>query len=337
MRATEILSERFDYQQYTGPLMRLVTDAYAQTREHGDIEDPKNMINDFLYELGEAIDEVILIPLLKSNPIVYEGVRIRSITVSFSPIFDKPMGAVKLGSISSEMQRYLRKTYPGNPLPTAGVPAITAYIKSHVNFTREARFRIDTDARSAIITIDIDGSQLANLMFLTQDPEIQKAALQTTSSGISGKLFHEIKHAMQSNKLAAKGKTDKEYNRFYTGNPKNMDKDHQYTQTKDGYWLNSEELDSWAANVASEIMNIFGEDTQGMVDYLNASSQGKTINYNGMPIDTTLAHYYREIFNPEYQMNTPRQEVWRKFIKNIYKDIQMYRKSNTWQTPPAGQ
>jgi hypothetical protein len=334
MRAKEFLSERFDYSGYIPILSRLVTDIFYATSAADEYDSPAAKVNAFLYELQEEIDDKILTPLLKDNPIVDRGVQIRSLTISFKPTFDSAMGSLNMGKMSSSVQRTLRKQYPANPLPPAGPTTVAQFLKSHIDFTKEADFHVSPDARSAIINIGMRGSEIANYIFLAEDGAIATAGLKTLSSGIAGKLFHELKHFMQTTKVSKKVGTDVDVNRYYTGNPKTMNKVHHYNNTKSGYWLNSDELDSWAANAAAELHNVFGTDVQAMTDYLNATSIGQTINYNGVPVKTTMDSYYQQVFNPRYKMNTPRQDVWRKFVKNVYKDVQMYLKG-TSQTQPA--
>jgi hypothetical protein len=151
---------------------------------------------------------------------------------------------------------------------------------------------------------------------------------------------------MQDVKLSKAGLANKYVNKHYTGSPKASAsaKKRSYEKTNTGYWLNSKEMDAWAANIAAEMSNIFGKDVQGMTDYLNAAAQGSTSVYKGVPVNTTLNSYHQMVFNPRNRMNTDPTTVWQKFIKTIYKDLAMHinapqskitQRVNTLQKPPA--
>ena len=324
MRANEFLAERLDYSAYIPVLHRLISDIFNQVVTDEYSHDAKSKVNTFFYELQELIDTKILTPLLKKNPIVIEQVPIRFITVSFKPTFTSDMGKMSMGSVSANVQRSLKKQYPDAPLPKGGTDTIAQYIKSHLDFTGEAEFNFDPETKNAIIRIDVRGSEVANYLFNSDNTAIATASLKTLTSNIAGKLFHEIKHFIQGTKVTKNFGFNAQVNKFYTGNPKKIDKNKHYATTKSGYWLNSNEMDSWAANAAAEINNIFGHDVDAINQYMNIASKGQTTSYNNVPVNTSLNHYYSQIFNPRYKVNTDRQTLWRKFIKDVYKDLQHY-------------
>jgi hypothetical protein len=216
-----------------------------------------------------------------------------------------------------------------------------------MDFTQMARFYVHPEAKSGIINIEIRASHLGSFLFLSDNSALVTSALQTLTSNIMGKIFHEVKHFMQATKTAKSKETDPrkraDLNRYYTGDYKTMDKQAHYNATRangelgDGYWLNADEMDSFAANAAAEINNIFGNDVAAINNYLNAASRGQTIMHNGIPVHTTVGHIYRELYNPDNQMNTDRTVVWKKFMKNVFKDVQMYlnRSVKTSQKQPA--
>jgi hypothetical protein len=328
MKASEILTERFDYSGYIPIVRNLVHDLFHKVQAT-DQPDPAQKVTHFLAVLQDAINKQVLAPIIADNSLVYNGVQIDTLQLTMLPTFDKPMGKMNLGSMSAKVQQGIRKGYPNAQMPKAGVATMSQYVKGHVSFIGEASFQVFPKTQSAAINMEINGSSMANYLFL-MDAEaagsVVDAGLNTFASGLVGKLFHEVKHYMQNVKIASKPHLDPtvDLNRYYTGDPKTMNRARKYTNTKSGYWLNSDEMDSWASDVAAQIVNIFGTDTQAMVDYLNAASTGQTTMHNNVPVKTDLGHYYRQVFNKRYKVNTPREDIWRKFIKNVYKDIQLH-------------
>ena len=136
-------------------------------------------------------------------------------------------------------------------------------------------------------------------------------------------MMHEIRHFMQSTKVAANVGSDADLRKFYVGDKTKTNK--QLYKTKQGYYLNTDEMDSWAANIAGEIKNTFGNDRRGIDWYLNVVTRGKTARYNNLPVSTTLDHYKDIIINGKAELNVDRQELWKKLIKNVYKDLQFYK------------
>lgn len=326
MRANEFLNERFDYSGYIAPVHALITNVFNQVKASDATAQDK--VAQFAAGLQSAITTQVLEPLVQNDSIVYSGTPIHDIKFTINPVFKGAVGKINVGSTSAKVQRSIRADYPYIEMPRAGIPTIAQYVKGNVHLVGKAHFQVHPKQQSADVVMDIDGTNIANYMFLMDEQiagDIVQSALTTFSSKFIGQLFHELKHYMQLAKIAKQPHLDpsQEYDRYYTGNPKTMDRAKHY-KNKSGYWLNSAELDSWASNVAAEIVNIFGNDTQAMVDYLNASSTGKTTIHQGLPVKTHLATYYKHIFNPRYKMNTPRDEVWRKFVKNVYKDIQLH-------------
>lgn len=326
MKASEILSERFDYSEYIPGLQKTISDLFYQVKATQGTGAEK--VAQFAQALEAAVSSQILDPIAKSTNMVYDSSPISTIQFNIEPVFKGAVGKINVGSTSAKVQRAIKADYPYIELPRAGIPTIAQYVKGNVSLVGKAHFKVHPKRQSAEIAMDINGTNVANYMFLMDDQiasDIVQSALATFTNKFIGLLFHEVKHYMQLGKITQKPHLDatKEYDRYYTGNPKTMDRAKQY-KTKSGYWLNSAEMDSWAANVASEIVNIFGTDTQAMVDYLNASSKGQTTIHQGLPVKTHLATYYKHIFNPRYKVNVPRDELWRKFIKNVYKDIQLH-------------
>ena len=109
-----------------------------------------------------------------------------------------------------------------------------------------------------------------------------------------------------------------------------------YATSDSGYWLNADEMDSWAANAASEINSIFGNDLASRNQYMQAVMSGQPFNYHGAPVDTTLNTYRTKIFDKRRKVNVDRNQLWRKFVKDVYKNVQMYHPS-TSQTQPSVQ
>ena len=326
MKVSEILKEDFDYSQYIPVLKKLITDTFYETLRDEDYDDPKSKVNAFFYSLQDKIDDHVMKPLLKANPIVINQVPIRFLTVSFKPSFDGQVGKMSLGSMSALTQKAMRQRYPGQPLPQAGAKTVAQYIKSHTDFTGEADFHFNSETKNALINIGIHGSEVANYLFNVDEQQIADASLKTLTSGITGKLFHEVKHFIQNTKVAKNMGYNAQVNKFFTGpaNATAQQKNKHYTNTKSGYWLNTDEMDAWAANAAAEISNAFGGDKPAMNQYMNNVSAGHTTTHNGVPVSTSMDHYRREIFNPRYNMNTDRQTVWRRFVKDVYKDLQLH-------------
>jgi hypothetical protein len=334
MRATEFIAERLDYQAYVSPLKNIITNAFYDVVADDEYDDVESKINDFFYRLQEMIDSKVLAPMLKANPMVYNGVQIRSLTVSFEPMYTTPVGKTNLGAVSANVQRAIRSRYPGVSVP-ANAKTNAQYLKSHLDFTKEATFHVDASAKSAIINIEIHAGEVASHLFNSEQPEMATASLSTLTYNIIGKIMHEVKHFVQTTKVAAKGKAGQYLNRHFTGDPHatQQQKRTSYEKTNSGYWLNTDEMDAFAANAAAELANIFGRDTAGIHNYLNAVSKGQTIVYNGVPVNTTMNGYYAQVFNKRYKVNTDRNEIWKRYIKNVYKDLAHY--LNTSQKQPA--
>ena len=232
-----------------------------------------------------------------------------------------------MGSMSAMVQKSLRNRYPGHQLPKGGADTIAQYIRSHSDFTGEGEFSIDTDSKNAFIKIDIHGSEVANYLFNADNQLIADASLKTLGNNILGKLMHEIKHFIQNSKVSKNLGHNAQVNKFYTGDPAKLtpqQKNKKYTTTQSGYWLNADEMDAWAANVAAEIKNVFGNDTHAMNQYMNNASKNQITYHNNVPVNTSLNHYRNQIFNPKYRVNVDRNKLWHRFIKDVYKDLQLH-------------
>jgi hypothetical protein len=327
MRFTEVLTERLDYSAQVVKLTRMAADVYQETNNDYDNDDPVSKINAFLYGLEERIDQEILAPLLAEYPIIDNGVKIVSLTVSFKTIFGKPVKPISPERLALNVRTRMQDTLGYDLAGVSDTELLTQYINGHVHFTKEAEFYLYTKTKSALIRIDVFASKLASMLFLVKDPKFNQMAMRTFVNDLTAQLFHEVKHYLQANKVAGNlGSADKvdQVNKFYTGNPKSMRKTHKYNNTKVGYRLNANEMESWATNIASEIYNVFGEDQTAISRYMNAVSQGTTFSYKGVPVDTHLSFYHSEIFKPSYKLNTDRNVLWQKLLKDVYKNIQMF-------------
>ena len=240
----------------------------------------------------------------------------------------------------------MRDRYKGFDRGAPGEANTAEYFKSNQDFTAEASYYVNATVKSALIEIEIHTAEVGSFLFANDNTALVTAALSTLTHNIIGKLFHELKHFMQDVKISGAGMGNKYVNKHYTGSPnaRARDKQRSYQTTTPGYWLNSKEMDAWAANIAAEISNIFGKDVAGMTNYLNAAAVGSTIVYKGVPVNTSMNSYHQILFDKRNKMNTDPNVVWQKFIKMIYKDLAMHinapqskitQRAKTLQTPPA--
>jgi hypothetical protein len=328
MRANEFINEAFDYQPYLAPLKRVIQDTFYEVTSDDDIDDVDVQLTEFFYRLQQHMDDKILRPLLKANPLNYKGTDIKSLTVSFKLLHDEDsvIGQPNMGALTAAAQRTMRDRYKGFDRGAAGEKNTAEYQKSNQDFTGEASYYVDPGAKSAIVEIQIYAAEVGSFLFVNTNTPLITSSLNTLTHNIVGKLFHELKHFMQDVKLSKAGMADKYVNKHYTGSPNASAsaKKRSYEKTTPGYWLNSKEMDAWAANIASEISNIFGKDVAGMNNYMNAAAQGSTIVYNGVPVNTSMNSYHQLVFDKRNKMNTDPNTVWQKFIKMIYKDLQMH-------------
>jgi hypothetical protein len=318
MRLKEILSERLDYSKEIGILRKIVISVFDNVNTEQD--DPVAKATTFLYELQDKIDDQILSLILDKYPIILEDTEIKSLTVSFKPIAGPALRSPSVKQLAMNIRRGMND----KDLDVSDAELLTQYINGRVSFTKEAEFFVYTEAKSALIRVETFVNKLANFLFIVQDPQINRVALSVFTNDLIGQIFHEVKHHVQTNKIADKFGYDKQVNRFYTGNPKTMRKNQKYEKTKSGYWLNSNEMDAWSTNIAAEIHNIFGSDQQAAVQYMIAVGQNKPFRHKGVSVNTHLAHYRDEIFNPRYKMNTDRTVLWQKLLKDVYKNLQMF-------------
>lgn len=331
MRATEFITERLDYGKYIPVIKSIVSKAFAEAQGDEYADNAAYKIKNFLYTVGQEIDKKVMDKVVKEFPMVVDGLPIVSLSLNFVPTFRDGPESLSMGTLSAHAQRKMKTQYPGAELGQAGVETTAKYIRSHVNFLGAGDFNVNYEAKSAIIKIDAYGYSLTHYLFNAPHTDLVNASLDTLTSNIMAIVFHEIKHYMQG----VKTKThSQKLNRFYTGDPKKMDKQHHYSKTKSGYWLNAEEMSAWAANAAAQIVNVFGNDVQAMSDYIGLVAKGQTLNYNGVPVETALNVYQRQIFNKRYKMNTDRNVLWKKFLKDVYRDLQMHLTS---QKQPSAQ
>jgi len=320
MNAQEIIiNERFDYSPYIPVFKKEINNAIRSTVGQRDLT-PQGKVNDCFFNLSYTLEKSVLDPLLKANPLTVNNVKIRNLSISFKVTFPSPIG--KNPVTRADIQKFVSKKFPNSDLSNAEY-SIPQAIRSYIDFTKGAEFKIDDSAKNAYIKINIDGSRVYNYIFGNTDSESATASIAKLSNEILNMMMHEIRHFMQSTKVAANVGSDADLRKFYVGDKTKTNK--QLYKTKQGYYLNTDEMDSWAANIAGEIKNTFGNDQKGIDWYLNVVTRGKTARYNNLPVSTTLDHYKDLIINGKAELNVDRQELWKKLIKNVYKDLQFYK------------
>lgn len=332
MRANEFITERFDYSKHLPVLKRIIKNTFHSINADEDFYDPKSKVNQFFYDLQDDIDTHILTPLLKENPIAIDGKPVKHLLMSFRVNFEQnPIGTPDVDALNQDVANRLQQKYSKQRfVPSTSLTV--SYIKSLTSFVGEATFGYEQDTGNGIITMDVSGTMIANFAFMSDDTKIVSASLDHLTHDIIGKLIHEIKHYIQSTKVAKNIGYHGQVNRFYTGDVKKLThpetgghyKNKLYGATDSGYWLNADEMDSWAANAAAEINSIFGTDKVAKAEYMNAVAGGRPFNYNGAPVDTTLNTYRSKIFDKRRHVNVDRNTLWKKFIKDVYKNVQMY-------------
>jgi hypothetical protein len=336
MRAKEFITERLDYSDYLPVLKRIIKNTFYSINSDEDLYDPESKVNQFFYDIQHDIDAKVLAPLLKANPITItddEGnkIKVRHLLMSFNVRFDEPMGSLDIDGLNAHAVEQLSATYPDKDFkPSSETTAM--FLRSYSALTGEAQFSYEEDTHNGLINMDVRGSSVANYVFLMEDTKIVTAGLDLLTNNIIGGIIHEVKHFIQSTSVIANFGYNADVNKYHTGDvdklndPENYPdyKSDLYAQGEEGYWLNADEMNSWSANAAAEINNIFGSDTESAKAYINAIAGGQEYVYNGVPVWTTLGHYYNTIFDDEVQVNTDRNNLWKKFIKDVYKDVQMY-------------
>lgn len=339
MRAKEFITERLDYSKYLPVLKRIIKNTFYSVNSDEDLYDPQSKVNQFFYDMQHDIDAQILKPLLKENPIVIEGQKVRHLLMSFEVTYEGEIGRLDIAALNQHVVDQLHGKYPEQSFkPSTDLTA--TFLRSHSAFTGEAQFSYEQETHNALINMEVRGTSVANYAFLSDDTKVITASLDQLTNNIIGGIIHEVKHYIQSTNVAANFGYNAQVNRFYTGdvaqlsNPETSGdyKNDLYNDTEEGYWLNADEMNSWSANAAAEINSIFGADKKSAHTYLNAIAGGKGFNYNGVPVETSMNKYHQMIFNPETHVNTDRNTIWKKFIKDVYKDVQMYQPA---QTPSA--
>lgn len=343
MRANEFLTERFDYSKYLPILRRIIRNTFQSINADEDFYDPKSKVNQFFYDLQDDIDSHILKPLLKENPITINGNKVNHLLMSFKVLYEgKPIGTPDVDALNTQVANTLQQKYSKQRFePDTNLTV--SFIKSHTSFVGEATFGYEEETHNGIITMDVRGTMIANFAFMSDDTKIVTASLENLTNDIIGKLMHEIKHYIQSSKVVKNLGYNAQVNKFYTGDVKKLSdpqsgghyKNKLYN-TDTGYWLNADEINSWATNAAAEINNVFGNDVASKNQYMNAVMSGKPFSYNGAPVDTTLNTYRTKIFDKRRNVNVDRNQLWRKFIKDVYHDVQLFNPS-TSQKPPSKQ
>ena len=340
MKVTEILVERLDYSKYLPLLKRIIKNTYHSVNSDEDLYDAQSKVNQFFYDIQDDIDSQILKPLLKENPITINGNKVNHLLMSFNVTYDDAIGRMDIDALHQQVAGTLNAKYPNQQFaPSSDVTA--RYLRSHSAFTGEAEFSYEEETHNGLIKMDVRGSSVANYVFLSDDSKVLTASLDQLTSNIIGGIIHEVKHYIQSSKVAKNLGYNAQVNRFYTGDPKKLSadanlKNKQYNTTKGGYWLNADEMNSWSANAAAEINSVFGNDEASILQYMNAVMSGKQFNYNGVPVETSLNHYRKMIFDKRHTVNVNRDTLWKKFVKDVYKDVQLYKPAVTpSQTPQA--
>lgn len=343
MRANEFITERFDYSKYLPILRRIIKNTFHSINSDEDLYDPVSKVNQFFYDLQDDIDSHILAPLLKENPITIEGSKVNHLFMSFKVNFAEKVpagGRLDVNALNSQVANTLQQKYSKQRFEPS-TDLTVSFLKSMTSFVGEATFGYEEDTHNGLINMDVRGEMVANFAFMAEDSKIVTASLELLTNDIIGKLMHEIKHYIQSSKVAKNLGYHAQVNRFYTGDPKKLShpetgghyKNKMY-DTDTGYWLNADEMNSWATNAAAEINSVFGNDVNAKNQYMNAVMSGKPFNYNGAPVDTTLNTYRAKIFDKRRKVNVDRNTLWRKFIKDVYHDVQLF---NTSQTQPSKQ
>ncbi len=342
MRATEFITERFDYSKYLPILKRIIKNTFYSINADEDFYDPKSKVNQFFYDLQHDIDEQILKPLLKENPIVIDGHKVNHLIMSFKVKFEGGnIGTLNVDSLNQQVASTLQQKHPKQKFEPS-TDLTVSYLKSNTSFVGEATFGYEEDTNNGIINMDVRGSMVAVYAFASDDTKIVSASLDLMTNDIIGKLMHEIKHYIQSSKVAKNFGYNAQVNRFYTGDVKKLTnpqtgghyKNQLYDKSDSGYWLNANEMNSWATNAAAEINSVFGNDVAAKSQYMNAVMSGKPYSYRGAPVDTTLNTYRAKIFDKRRHVNVDRNTLWRKFIKDVYHDVQLF---STSQKPPSKQ
>ncbi len=356
MRANEFITERFDYSKYLPVLNRIIKNTFHSINSDEDFYDATSKVNQFFYDMEHDIDALILAPLLKENPITINDNQVNRLLMSFKVEFgSKPMtGTPDVDSLNAHVASELGKMYSKQRFQPSTDLTIR-YLRSLTSFVGEAEFGYEAETHNGLITMDVRGTDIANLAFMSDDSKIVTASLDHLANDIIGKLMHEIKHYIQSTKVAKNMGYNAQVNKFYSGDKKKLasgDYRNQYYATSDsGYWLNADEMDSWAANAASEINSIFGKDLGSRNQYMQAVMSGKPFTYHGAPVDTTLNTYRTKIFDKRRKVHVDRNQLWRKFVKDVYANVQMYqpaaqptkvqqhlaKKPRTSQTQPSKQ
>lgn len=329
MRAIEFITERFDYSKYLPILRRIIKNTFHSINSDEDFYDAKSKVNQFFYDMEQDIDTMILKPLLKENPITINGKPVNHLLMSFRVKYEgEPLsGTPDIDSLNNQVAAELGKKYSKQRFEPSTDLTIR-YLRSMTSFVGEAEFGYEEDTHNGLINMDVRGTQIANLAFMSDDSKIVTASLDHLTNDIIGKLMHEIKHYIQSTKVAKNMGYNAQVNRFYTGDKKKLAsgdyKNKHYATSDSGYWLNADEMDSWAANAASEINSIFGTDHASRNQYMQAVMSGQPFNYHGAPVDTTLNTYRTKIFDQRRKVNVDRNTLWKKFVKDVYKNVQMY-------------
>lgn len=345
MRANEFITERFDYSKYLPILRRIIKNTFHSINADEDLYDPASKVNQFFYDLQDDIDTHILKPLLKENPITINGNKVNHLLMSFRVNFEggKPPrpGTLDVDAVNQQVATTLQQKYSKNQF-TPSTDLTTSFLKTMTSFVGEATFGYEEDTHNGIINMDVRGSMIANFAFMSDDTKIVTTSLEVLTNDIIGKLMHEIKHYIQSSKVIKNMGYNAQVNRFYTGDPKKLShpktggdyKNQLYDKSDSGYWLNADEMNSWATNAAAEINNVFGNDTASKNQYMNAVMSGKPFTYNGAPVDTTLNTYRNKIFDKRRRVNVDRNTLWRKFIKDVYHDVQLFSTSQKQPSKP---
>ncbi len=298
MKVLEILSEAFEYKQYIPTIKKIVKEEFQSAIKEG--QGVKAQINLFLNQVSNRLDDEIMADILKKYPMSIGSTAIRTLSVSFRP-------------------EYLRQEELPYYLAVAGDKAKPEWIRTRILFLRDADFHAQLDSKQALINITTDMGALAKWMFQQDDPKSLTAAFDGFTTRLIGLVFHEVKHHVQRTKSGGFN------NKFYTGDYRDPRNAQRQYKTKAGYWLNADEIDSWATTIASEIHNIYGNDMERIKSYLNASAQGKQMHTSaGLPASTTLNHYHDVLFNKRTRTNTDKTEIWRRILKKVYKELSQF-------------
>lgn len=292
MKVLDIINEGFQYKKYIPAITDIINNSFHKAYKSKGYN-LEGKVNDFLHRITVQIDEQVLAPILQEHPLEINSIPIKTLSLSFTKPYD-----------------------------------ISESIES-IDFFPEALFKFDADVKQVFIEVEADYKMIGYYLFKQDNPKDLTKSIKRITSNLVGILMHEVRHHVQKYKVSKKQGSHVQshlLNKFYTGDPRSdeFNKNKEY-QTAAGYFLNAFEIDAWAASIASDISNKFGNNVDVINQYLNNASKGVATNSaDGQPIHTTLDSYYQKLFDPKTRTNTDKNIIWRRIIKKVYKDLQQH-------------